>query len=245
MISFLKDLKRGLVQLLLPNTCWICERHLPEANTSFCSDCSDALTIDPFPSCPRCGSTVGPHVPLDKGCVHCVRETYAFDRVFRLGEYDGVLRETIIRMKQSGGESLADAIAPLFAERLAPRLQECMPDVIIPIPLHWMRYFRRGFNQSQAIARPIAMGLGKPCRIRALRRIRRTPKQTTQSAGQRRENVKGAFAARPDPSLSGKTILLVDDVLTTGATANEAARALRSMKPAQILVAVIARSKFH
>lgn len=242
-LGFFQTLKQGFLQLLAPNTCWVCQRHLPEEATSFCAECRQALTEDAFPSCPRCGATVGPHVPLDKGCIHCAGESFAFAGVLRVGVHDGLLRETILRLKQPGAEDFAEAVAPLFAGRLAAKLGPIQPDLILPIPLHWLRYLQRGFNQSEILARALAEKLGKPCRPRLLRRIRRTPQQTTQTAAQRRENVKGAFAARSRTWLTGKTVLLVDDVLTTGATAHEAAKALRELRPLKVYVAVMARAK--
>lgn len=240
--QFFRDLTQGFLQLLVPNTCWVCERHLPDEQRSFCEFCHVALTTDPFPSCWRCGASVGPHVPLEEGCIHCHQETYAFDRVFRFGVYDGLLRETVLRLKQPGGEDLAEAVAVLFAQRLAPIVSPFNPDVILPVPLHWLRYLRRGFNQSETLARALAGELGKPCRPRLLRRIRHTPKQTTQTPAQRRENVKKAFLARSGASLEGKTVVLVDDVLTTGATANEAAGALGLLKPKLIIVCILVRA---
>jgi competence protein ComFC len=243
MPGFLHSLKQGFLQLLAPNTCWICERNLPEAPDSFCPTCHEELLRDPLPSCPRCGATVGPHVPLEEGCFHCKGESFAFRGVFRVGVYEGRLRETILRLKQSGAEDLAEAVAPVFAKRMAEALRQLNLDVILPIPLHWLRYLQRGFNQSEVFARALAGELGKPCRPRLLRRIKRTPPQTSQSRAQRRENVKGAFLARPGTSLAGKNVLLVDDVLTTGATAHEAARALKELRPARVYVCVIAKSK--
>src|SRR5688572_23473056 len=120
--SLLTDLARGLKQLVFPNSCWVCQRQLPEEQRSFCATCLTALTVDPFPACPRCGATVGPHVPLDEGCIHCRQESFGFDRVIRLGVHDGLLREVTLRLKQPGSESLAEAIASLWANAVGPRL---------------------------------------------------------------------------------------------------------------------------
>jgi ComF family protein len=243
MWSFLRDLKRGLLQLILPNTCWVCQAPLPERDEPFCQPCAQALTTDPHLACPRCGGTVGPFVPLEEGCVQCRGATYAFQGVTRGGIYEGPLRDVIVRMKQPGGETLAEAVAHLFVPQLAAALAPVRPDVIVPVPLHWLRYFHRGFNQSEVLARRLARKLGKPCRPCLLRRARRTPPQTAQTPAQRRQNVHNAFTAHGGPSLAGQTVLLVDDVLTTGATVHEAARALRPLKPARIHVCVLAKSK--
>jgi ComF family protein len=121
-------------------------------------------------------------------------------------------------------------------------LREAGADVVIPVPLHWWRRFRRGYNQSEALASRLAYRMRLPCRPGWLRRIRHTPQQTAQTPSERRENVRGAFRARSWARLRGKVVLLVDDVLTTGTTCNEAARALRGAGAAQVVVAVLARS---
>jgi ComF family protein len=152
-----------------------------------------------------------------------------------------LLRQVILRMKHLSGEGLAEVIGELWAAHLENCLREVKADVIIPMPLHWLRHLQRGYNQSEALARAVAGRLGLPCRPGWLRRIRYTPQQQAQkSASARRENVRNAFLAPARAKLRGKTILLVDDVLTTGSTANEAARALRAAGVKRLVVAVLA-----
>src|SRR5207249_3333801 len=117
------------------------------------------LVTDPHPTCPRCSSSVGPFAVSDQGCVHCKAVSFPFERALRLGPYDGLLREVILRMKQPGGEGLAEAVADLWAENLAVRLRPLKPSLVLPVPLHWTRWFSRGFNQSEALARRLAKKL--------------------------------------------------------------------------------------
>ena len=161
-----------------------------------------------------------------------------------MGPYEGLLRDAILRMKKWTGEDLAEVIGALWAKRMVDRLRPLAPDAVIPVPLHWMRRWRRGFNSCDVLAQCLARALGIPCRTRALRRARATPQQTLQpSATARRENVKHAFHAITGVDIESQTLLLVDDVLTTGATASEAAKALRIYKPKAIYVAVMAHSR--
>lgn len=241
--NFLRDLKRGFSQLLVPNTCWACECHLPEQEDSFCNPCMEKVAMGPLSSCWRCGASVGPHVPLNAGCVHCREQSFNFHRVLRFGIYDGMLRELILRLKQPGGEDLADALAIVFARHMAKVLQPYAPDLVIPVPLHWLRYLKRRFNQSEVLARNLAASLKVPYQRRLLWRIRATPSQTTQTPAQRRENIKGAFRARNGHWIEGKTVVLVDDVLTTGSTAHEASKALSLFKPKEIIVCILARAR--
>ncbi|HXG12821.1 MAG TPA: ComF family protein [Gemmataceae bacterium] len=237
-----RELVQGLVQLLYPAACEVCGQALPPDQAELCADCRAALTADPHPSCPRCAATVGPFANVADGCGFCRNETFHFERVLRLGPYEGLLRQVILRMKHLSGEGLAEAVGDLWAGHLAPRLRDDRPDLIVPVPLHWWRRWRRGYNQSEELAYRLAAHLGLLCRPSWLRRVRNTPQQAASSAAARRQNVRGAFRAAPRPALAGKCVLLVDDVLTTGSTASEAARALRDAGAARVLVAVLARS---
>lgn len=234
------DLVHGLVQLLYPGACLVCGASTD--STRFCPSCQDGLTNDPHPSCPRCAGTVGPFVTLEGGCTSCRQHSYAFERVIRLGPYAGVLRDVILRMKHRPGETLAEAVGELWAATAEARLQGLEAQVVIPVPLFWRRRLSRGFNQSSALARMLAYRLHLPCRPRLLLRTRHTPSQTRQTASARPANVRQAFHASAHKELAGKRVLLIDDVLTTGSTAHEAARALRSAGASSIVVAVLARS---
>ncbi len=236
-------LGEGLLQLVYPNVCWICQQRQAELHVGVCPACELSLTHDPFPTCPRCSSTVGPYVHLTQGCATCKGESYAFDQALRLGPYDGLLRTTILRMKTPGGVDLTEVVGALWARQSAARLRDLRVDAVIPVPLHWTRRWRRGFNQSEILARALAKDIGIRCRPSWLRRTHRTAPQTRQTPAQRRSNVHNAFQARAGLDLNGQTVLLVDDVLTTGATAHEAARALRRARPARIIVAVLAHGR--
>jgi ComF family protein len=201
------------------------------------------LTIDPFSSCPRCAATIGPFAlaTLKDGCTRCGNTSFRFERVLRLGPYDGLLRDVILRLKHLQGDVLAELVGELWAEHAETALRGVHADAIVPIPLHWWRRWRRGYNQSLALARGLAARLHLPLRPRLLRRTRNTPLQTQQAPSTRPTNVRGAFRAS-STRLGGKTVLLVDDVMTTGSTANEAAGALRAAGAARVVVAVLARA---
>jgi ComF family protein len=236
-------LLQGAGQLLYPNACRLCGEPLAPDAGAFCAPCKDGLRSDPRPSCPRCADTVGPFVLLQDGCTHCQAAGFAFDLAFRLGPYEGLLRDAILRLKHHTGEGLADHLGELWASCAAERLRAAGSDVVIPVPLHWLHRLRRGYNQSEALARGLAAALGVPCRPRWLRRARATRKQHhCQSSDERRANVRGAFRTRHAGSLRGRRVLLVDDVMTTGSTAHEAARTLRAAGAAQVAVAVLARA---
>jgi ComF family protein len=241
--SNLVMLFRGLLQIFYPNLCWLCRQPIPPEQHAMCVSCREALFTDPRPSCPRCAATVGPFADLETGCPACRKEGFAFDRAMRLGPYEGPLRDVVVRIKNPLGEGLAEIVAAEWAALALEKLHPLGIHHVVPVPLHWWRRWQRGYNQSDALARALAKVLQRPCHPYGLRRLRKTAKQVGLSPSQRRANVHGAFVARRTLALSGKTVLLVDDVMTTGSTAHEAARALRQAGAARVVVAVLARAE--
>lgn len=237
----IRELIRGLDRLVYPPDCLLCDARFDAVDSiSICGSCRIEILREPHLTCPRCCGTIGPHTNLEGGCPSCRGESFHFESAFRLGPYDGKLRDAILKAKQLPGEILAESLAALWAERDADRFRELRIDVLIPIPLHWWRRLERGYNQSAALAYGLASKLRLPVALHGLRRIKATPKQYTQSATARRENVRGAFRANGKLSVKNMRVLLVDDVLTTGATASEAAKVLRAAGAAQVTVAVLA-----
>ncbi|HYV37327.1 MAG TPA: ComF family protein, partial [Gemmataceae bacterium] len=208
-----------------------------------CLPCHAALFTDPRPSCPRCAATVGPFAQVENGCPACRDQGFAFDRAVRLGPYEGPLRDVILRTKDALGEGLAEIIAAEWSASLSDKLRELGIQCVVPVPLHWWRRWQRGYNQSDALARALANTLNVPCHAYGLRRLRATKMQTSLSPTSRRENMRGAFVARRTVPLSGKSVLLVDDVMTTGSTAHEAARALRKAGAERVILAVLGRAE--
>jgi ComF family protein len=240
-----RELTRGLLQLLYPGACQLCSRPLPPAEAHLCASCRTALTADLHAICPRCAGTVGPFANVEKGCTYCRGEHFSFERVLRLGDIkrNVVLHQAILRLKHQTGEELAEILGSLWAAAREAQLRAVQADVIVPVPLHWRRRWQRGYNQSAALAAALAGHLRLPCHPRRARRTRATPDQReAQSPSQRQANVRGAFWAGPPHQLAGKSILLIDDVLTTGSTCNEVARALRAAGAARVVVAVLGRS---
>jgi ComF family protein len=234
-----RDLARGLLHLAYPGVCHLCTRPTAINTGDFCPDCRAALVIDPHPTCQRCASTLGPNLAPAPDCAKCRGIPFAFERVIRLGLYDGLRRDAVLRMKHGYHEGLADAVGELWAADALGPLKAVGAGAVVPIPLHWRRRWTRGYNQAAALARALASGLQIPLADRVLRRVRATP---FQSGGRdaRRDNVRGAFRAKADARLRGQTVLLVDDVLTTGGTSSAAARVLRTAGAARVVVAVMA-----
>ncbi len=227
-----------LDNLIFPPTCLLCdEPFIPDGSPeSFCPACRDTLFRDSFDSCPRCAGTIGPHTDVSEGCPRCRKLVFHFDRAVRLGPYDGLIRDAVLKVKHLEGESLAESIGRVWATHEGMRSIDC--DVVVPVPLHWKRRIKRGYNQSEAIARGLSVVLSRPLLRSWLRRTRSAPMQKGFGKAERTDNVRRAFTARP--MRQSLRVLLIDDVLTTGATASEAARVLKASGAAQVTVAVIA-----
>lgn len=241
MFSKLRELVHGFDRLIYPPQCLICStRFDPHGPHSLCPACIQSLSTDPFSTCPRCSSSIGPHVAAEDGCSKCRDERFAFEGARRFGIYDGSLKAAVLQMKNLGGESLAETLGSLWAERDRLAFGKLGTDVVVPVPLHWRRRVTRGYSQSAAVAAFLARGLNRPFHGNWLKRIKATPKQFTQSPTARRENLKDAFRPTPWCRVRGKRVLLVDDVLTTGATCHEAAKALKAAGAAQVWAAILA-----
>lgn len=240
--AHVRALAAGFAHVLWPRTCFVCDRSIDAAapDGCVCVACREVLTTDDSDYCPRCASTVGPYTDLTEGCPRCRGVTFRFDRVVRLGPYDGLLREAVLRLKHENGEPLAEELGGKLAAVRGAAIGLSSIDVVVPVPLHWRKRWRRGYNQSAAVARGVTDTTGLVCRSRWLVRTRDTLSQTVQTPAKRWENMRGAFRVTRGADVRGTRILLVDDVLTTGATASAAAGALQEAGAAQVVVAVLA-----
>ncbi len=234
----------GLVDLIYPPVCLICESPLPEPDQdeSFCVECRLAFSADSPEPCRRCAATLGPHTDTSRGCLHCHDEHFHFDRACRLGRYEGLLRQTILSLKYPGHEAVAENLGRFLARQRRTSLEELACDVVVPVPLHWLRRWSRGYNQAEAIACGLASQLRLPCRSWLLWRTKATRFQYQQSRTHRREQMRGAFVARLPRRFRGSRVMLVDDVMTTGSTASAAAWALKAAGAREVFVAVLARA---
>jgi ComF family protein len=154
----------------------------------------------------------------------------------------GASRDLIQAFKYRNKTHLRRPLALLTLESLSEFMQSRRPDLVVPVPLHRKKLSSRGFNQAVLLGEILSQRLQIPLDRRNLRRIRWTEPQVNLAAGDRRENVKGAFAVRDSALVTGRRMLLVDDVLTTGSTAEECARVLKASGAADVTVITVARA---
>ncbi|MCI3131674.1 ComF family protein [Phenylobacterium aquaticum] len=199
------------------------------------------ITFLDDPVCDGCGVPFEFHQGPGVRCAACMARPRAFDRARAACLYDDASRGPILQLKHADRTDLS----PLFARWISRAARELIAeaDVIVPVPLHPTRLLRRRFNQSAEIARPLARLTGLAYLPDALRRVRATETQGGKSGGGRRRNVAAAFAVPASQArrLAGRRVLLIDDVLTTGATAEGCARALKGAGAQCVNLAVIAR----
>jgi ComF family protein len=191
--------------------------------------------------CRHCSAPLHNPALDSKRCFHCARDSHPWHRAVALGRYRGELSQAILRTKRPRNEPLTIALAELLFVQRKESLAELTCDCIIPMPMHWLRRWRRGINGPELLAEVLAGRLKLPVKRRWLRRIRITPLQTDLSVTNRLRQQRGSFRASRIAPIRGRRILLVDDVLTTGATAAEAARMLLARGAEQVSLAAIAR----
>jgi ComF family protein len=211
------------------------------AHRPFCAACWAALPLWSDVGCPGC-ARLFPGLPAGARCEECRRAPPPFEWLHAAGAYRDGLRAAIHALKFRGRVAVAAPLAALLAERGAALVGTAGPiDAVVPVPLHPARLAERGFNQAELLAAPCARAWERPLVTGALVRTRPTRPQTELDAAERSANVAGAFAVRRPAALAGRRVLLIDDVLTTGATARAAARALREAGAAAVDVLVLAR----
>jgi len=229
----LRQLAGQFLADLLPASCLLCGadsgKHL------LCPACADDLPLLPAALCPQCS------LPTTYGerCGACLHEPPHFDATTALFRYDFPVDRIVHALKY--GHQLA--VAEWLGDTLAARLAGQTFELIVPLPLHPQRLAERGFNQAVEIAEHLEKCLKTPVDRYSLQRTRATPAQAELPLKERHKNVRGAFECRSD--FSGKHILLLDDVMTSGATANECTRVLKLHGAASVTVAVAARALKH
>jgi len=223
-----------------PNSAAEPEGTIPSRDAVFCEECARGLATDRTTACRQCGASIGPGLDPALPCAFCYNENYAFERVVRLGVYDAALRTACLKIKQAGAEPLAAALAELTWQLETEAFQENRIDVVIPIPQYSLQRLFRPHHAAETLAEVWSRRLQVDLAPHILRKVRWTRPQARLNPTERRSNLRHAFRAKPN-SLVGASVLLADDVMTTGTTAHEAARQLRQAGAERIVVAVIAR----
>jgi ComF family protein len=245
--AVLRFVAQSLFSTIFPSDCLLCSA--PLANISrlpVCTDCLESIQSLSGPLCEWCGDRLIPYAKEGQICVHCEETRPRYEHAAAYGEYEDALRGLIHLLKYQRIRPAAHPLGKCLAQTILLMLSEFEgPFLLVPVPLHRQRRSTRGFNQVERISRVALRDLrDMPVEFapKVLVRTRFTESQTGFTREQRRDNLRGAFAV-PDPArVRGRNILLVDDVLTTGATADECSRILLRSGAKQVLVATVARA---
>lgn len=240
--QFLRRELIGLADLCFPSVCPLC-RHSLQTSAIFCCSCLEAIIPVVSPRCTRCDLPFAAEDGSDHLCQSCLLDPPPFLWAKSVGLYDETLRRAVQRFKYEGDFNLDRPLAVLMKDALQEPLDAFRPDLLLPVPLYVTRLRQRSYNQALLLARSLGRSRQLPVPSRLLLRIRPTPPQIGLKAAQRRRNLRDAFALnRP---LQGERVLLVDDVMTTGATARECSRTLLAGGASEVAVAVLARARRH
>lgn len=239
-IDVLKRSGAGFIDLLLPPRCPSC-RVIVERDGSFCAPCWSRLQFLTAPMCACCGLPFAYSSGPDALCGACTQTPPPFDRARAALVYNGGSAGLVLALKHGDRTGLARVMAGMMARAAAPMLAE--RPILVPVPLHARRLRARRFNQAALLARALARSADLPVITAALARLRDTPMSRGMSRRQRAENVRGTIRVRSGAAarIKGAHILLVDDVMTTGATAEACARALRRAGARRIDIVTFAR----
>ncbi len=230
----------ALLDFLYPRRCMGCQRWMPRGEPGFlCAECYQAIAFINNP-CKRCGAPLGPYSQNDKNCPKCRQLSLHFHSARAAGTYSSPLKELVHSLKYSRELAAVTPLAEIILDALRSSPIAEFSQVVVPVPLHPSRLRHRTFNQSALIGRAVARHLDIPFSD-ALARTRPTESQTNLLPAARRRNIKGAFGIRRKEAVAGRQVLLIDDVITTGATASECAKVLKGAGAARVCAAAVAR----
>jgi len=240
---FWQDLLKGLRDILYPRICLVCRNKINALSIGelVCFKCWGQIKKNLPPFCRICGRTLNKDDPGKHLCSGCIKHPLHFDRAFSPCVYDGPIKELIHQFKYQKKDYLGPLIAGFMVEFIREyKIPIDSLDLVIPVPLHPARLREREFNQALILSDRIAKAYSKKVLKDNLVRCRHTRTQTDLKDQQRFNNVKASFAVRDPGTIRGKSILLIDDVMTTGATSSEAAFALKNAGADKVLVLTLA-----
>ena len=236
----------AVLEALFPRKCVFCDAAAVGQGGSLCDCCREDIAFIEPPFCHRCGYPAEmdyPYPTEDFECGPCRKAPFAFDQARSLGSYDAILKKLIQYFKYEKQMGAVREMAPLIAAYFSKQDAAFWQGFCVsPLPLHFKKMQERRFDQSFLIARETARTLGLPLANGLLRRERETESQASKTKAERLRNVRGAFTADRPERVEGRDILLVDDVMTTGATADEAARVLKRNGASRVHVFTLARA---
>jgi ComF family protein len=244
LVKFLKEEILGFAGILFPPICPLCRSQPLHSNyPGLCDECLAELKPLSSPCCTTCSLPFEGPPGSDHLCEICLRDPPPFSGVIAFGVYAGLLREAVHHFKYEEAFYLHRPLGRLLAGVVTEKRDDYFPDLLIPVPLHISKLRERTYNQSLLLARTLGKTLKLPVEAQGLERTEATAPQQGLKSLERKRNLKGAFTLRKE--VKDLRLLLVDDVLTTSATARECSRILVQGGAKEVQVAVLARAPKH
>ena len=233
----MRKIFKSLLDFLLPPICPVC--HQRGENTGLCAKCFSKLEFIGTQTCSVCGHPLDAIVPGMNVCANCLKTPPYFHQAVAIFKYNDTIKKLILPFKHGDHVELTN----LFVKWICINCDEiiCKNQMVVPVPLHWTRLMKRKYNQSALIAQRLAKKYGKIYSPLTLERIKATKSQGHLSPQKRKKNVTGVFKVKNFKIIQGKSILLIDDVFTTGATVNECAKVLLKAGAKSVDVLTIAK----
>ena len=230
------------LSVFYPDVCQVC-REVPAsiADGYVCEACRGRVRFIDSPMCQRCGLPYAGNISGDFTCGNCEGQHLYFERARASVFPSGLMRDVIHQFKYSSATWFEPFVAETFLQQALPDLTGGNWDAVVPTPLHPVKLRERGFNQAECLAVPLAERLRVPLMNDDLSRVKFTCPQATLSRADRFENMRGAFNVNLNSSITGKRLVLVDDVMTTGATVNACAEALKRGGAIEVTVWTLSR----
>ena len=230
-----------MLDLVFPRHCIGCGRSVDRSRGHICWECFRRIELRESGLCQVCGLKIEGRITHEFTCSVCRDHPPAFDAARSAARFGGVLREVLHQFKYGQATCLCEDLADLLQGCVLAHYALEAVDLVVPVPLHGQKQRDRGYNQAALLASALASRLACPYAGDLLTRTRDTPTQTRLHVAQRRQNVRHAFAVRGPEWVRGRTVVLVDDVMTTGATLSEVAATLKRAGAWRVWGATVAR----
>jgi len=233
----------NIINLFYPASCQVCGKKSKLWDQNLCEACLRRMKKRLPPFCIRCGRQISGEPELEACCIDCKRDELYFDRALSVFYYDGILKELIHSLKYRKMTSLAKEFVEFTVDFMKGYGVGKQTDLVLSIPMHPARLFRREINPSHILAQNIAKKLRLEYSGNILKKTKNTPPQSKLPRGERIKNLKHSFSLQKNRAteVKGKNILLVDDLFTTGSTVNECARVLKKALSSYVEVITLAR----
>ena len=238
--TFVSSVFKNMVDFVFPSTCPCCDKTI-ESHQLFCDKCFHQITFIKKPMCYRCGQPL--LLEKSKGnilCPECLKKRPLYDIARAAFIYDSVSKASILKLKYTDRMEYAYPLVELLYQAGSDLFSKT--DIIMPVPMHWRRRLKRKYNQADLLGRLLAKKTHIPYSSKNLIRSRHTEVQENKTLSERNRNVKDAFCIKKEQEIQSKTILLIDDVFTTGATVSNCAKTLKKAGAKAVYVLTVAKT---